>query len=828
MKDINDCHKDFLDYKNVFESIKSHDLTESDTRSKIIDKIFIDILDWNDELINREGYVVEGYYDYLFAIPNFQFIVEAKKNFVEFTLPNQHTHVTAGTIEKANKDVIAQIRKYLFEMGLQYAVVTNGHQFIIGKFANTDGTDWRKNKCLIFNGFDDIDSRFVDFYNILSKSSVIENFGFKLFLEEFVQNKGRTILSSLPSKDSELIRNSLSAELTPIIDRLFGELYDIDDAINKELIKECFIENKEIKKNKSDIEKLFADVPPKIEKVIKARNTESIASQIINEIQDDDLKLASTPPHPIIIVGSKGAGKTTFINYLFKNEIETETDLSKSHPYIYLDFRQYAGVKKTFEQTVFNDLLEQIYEKYSNLNLCSNTSLLSIYHKEIDRNNKSIWQFDKENNHENYQSKLSLFLEEKLRNSETHFLKLSEHLIKGRRIRLCIVIDNADQFEINIQKSVFLFAQSLNKKGNVTIIISLREGYYYKWRYLPPFDAFPCNVYHITAPPYKEVLQKRIDYVLKQIEIKGKTKGIVSQNKTFIISNDSVRKFLLSLQTSLFGSNNSDMLQFLEETTYPNIREGLEIFKQFLISGHTEVHQYVLRQETSPDAIQPIPYWEFIKAIGLSNKKYYNHNISIINNLFYPSEGSGNHFLKIKILRFLDNKLITGGLSEKYFNVGELINKFEDTGYVLKIVKNELAELCQYRLVETENQLSDVDDLPNISLDESICISMKGHHYINTLINNFSYIEMALEDTPIFNDVAFAKIRSSFPLSDDYGKRNIYNRVAVVEDFLAYLQQEEKTETLESEIFGKGIISQIKYGANKDISRIKKKFSIEP
>ena len=87
---------------------------------------------------------------------------------------------------------------------------------------------------------------------------------------------------------------------------------------------------------------------------------------------------------------------------------------------------------------------------------------------------------------------------------------------------------------------------------------------------------------------------------------------------------------------------------------------------------------------------------------------------------------------------------------------------------------------------------------------------------------------MALEDTPIFNDVAFAKIRSSFPLSDDYGKRNIYNRVAVVEDFLAYLQQEEKTETLESEIFGKGIISQIKYGANKDISRIKKKFSIEP
>ena len=825
MKDVNDSHKDFLEYRSLFEQLKKTNLTESDTRSKIIDKIFIDVLNWSEELINREGYVIEGYYDYLFTIPNFQFIVEAKKTFIDFILPNKNTSVTIGTIEKSNKEVISQIRKYLYEMGLQYAVVTNGHQFIIGKFSNTDGTDWRKNKCLIFNGFDDIDTRFIEFYNVLSKCSNTENIGFKVYLEEFVQYKGKTILSTLPLKEAELIRNSLSAELTPIINRLFGELYDIDEVINTELIKECFIENNEIKKNKSEIERLFDDTPPKVENIVKARNTESIASQIKEEIKDDDLKLSSTPPQPIIIVGSKGAGKTTFINYLFKYDIDSEKDFSKNHPYVYLDFRHYSGTKKSFENSIFDDLLEQIYEKYSVLNLNSNTSLHSIYHKEIDRNNKSIWQYDKENNNQSYQSKLDDFIAEKLQDSENHFFKLSEHLIKGRRIRLCIVIDNADQFEIEIQKNVFLFAQSLNRKGNVTIILSLREGYYYKWRYLPPFDAFPCNVYHITAPPYKEVLQKRIDYVLNKIEVKGKTKGIVSNNKTFIIQNDSVRKFLLSLRTSLFGSNNSEMLQFLEETTYPNIREGLEIFKQFLISGHTEVHQYVLRQESNPNAIQPIPYWEFIKAISLNNKKYYNHNISIINNIFCPIEGSRNHFLKIKILNFLDNKLIIGGISEKYFNVGELINSFENTGYISKIVRNELNELCKYRLVESENQLSDVEDTTILTMDDSVCISMKGHHYINTLINNFTYIEMVLEDTPIFNEEDFYKLKTDFPLSDDLGKRDIYARITVVEEFLNYLEKEEKSETLESKIFGKSIVSKIKYGVNKDIFRIRKKYN---
>lgn len=819
MKDINDCHKDFLVYKESFNSLKKDPLSESDTRSKIIDKLFMEVLDWDEKFIKREGYVVEGYYDYLFGVPGFQFIVEAKKNLIDFVIPTNHKTVTIGTFEKSNKDVISQIRKYLFEIGLQYAVITNGHQFVIGKFSNSDGSDWRHNKCLIFNGLNDIDDRFISFYNILSKNSISENSGFRTHLEESIQRGGKTILSTLPAKDSELVRNPLSSELTPLINQLFGELYDIDDSINKKLIKECFIENKEIKKNRSEIEKLFADTPPPIDKVVKARNTQSIVDQITGEILDDDLKFNTNPPNPIVIVGSKGAGKTTFINYLF-NEAE---DTYKSHPYVYIDFRKYTGIKDTFEKAIYIDILEQVYDKYNQIELSTHTALCSIYNKEIRRNNEGVWKYDLENHTDIYQSKLNSFLEEKLKDSENHFFKLSEYLIKNRRTRLCIVIDNADQFDSDVQKNVFLFSQSLNKKGNVTIIISLREGYYYKWRYLPPFDAFPSNVYHVTAPPYKEVLEKRISYALGQIELEGKSRGAIGDNKTIILSNDSVRKFLLSLESTLFGKENSELLSFIQETTYPNIREGLEIFKQFLISGHTEVHEYILRQEANPTGTKIIPYWEFIKAVGLSNKKYYNHNISIINNLFYPAEGSKNHFLKIKILKMLDNKLIAEGNSERYYNVEELIKLFVNTGYIYKYVKKEIEELCKYRLLETDEQLSDVEDFGEIKSDDSICISMKGHHYINTLMNNFSYIEMTLEDTPIYDEEYFSQMKSIFPFSDESGKRNLKGRVVVVEKFIEYLDSEEKLETIESELLAKGIVSGIRWGCRRDINRINRK-----
>lgn len=821
MKDINNCHKDLLEFIADFVKYREEDLTESDTRSKIIDKLFTEVLDWDENSIDREGYVVDGYYDYLFSIAGFQFIVEAKRNFVDFVIPNNHKSVTVGTFAKGNKDVIDQVRRYLFEKGLQYAVITNGHQFIIGKFSNIDGSDWKHNKCLIFNGHEDILERFIFFYNILSKNSNIENSGFKIFLEEATQREGRTILSTIPSSDSELIRNSISSELTPIIDRLFGELYNIDEEVNKTLIEECFIENKEIKKNRSDIEKLFADTPPSIESIVKARNTESIVSQIKDEFNSDNIKFNVTPPNPIIIVGSKGAGKTTFINYLFSKKFELEAN----HPHIYIDFRNYSGTQDNFENLIYNDIMEQVYNQYEYLDLCSHKSLCSIYHKQIKRNQKGIWKYDFENNVSNYESKLSVFLEDRLKDSQSHFFKLSEHLISGRRIRLCIVIDNADQFDSETQKTVFLFAQSLNKKGKNSIIIALREGYYYKWRQLPPFDAFPSNVYHITAPPYKEVLQKRINYALDQMPLEGTSKGVAGDNTVLQITNDSVRRFLLSLKTCLFGNENSEMLAFIQETTYPNIREGLEIFKSFLVSGHTEVHQYIVRQEADPNSTTIIPYWEFVKAVGLNNKKYYNHNISIINNIFYPVEGSINHFIKIKILRFLDKRLLLDGNSEKYINVEELINLFVEVGYQSKYIRLEIEELCRFRLIETDEQISDVNIMVHVKSEDSICISMKGHHYINTLINNLSYIEMILEDTPIFSNEYFSEIKNTFPCSDENGKRNLKKRVTVAEKFIEYLEEEEKNETHESQALTAKVVPNIIAGCNKDISRIKRKIS---
>lgn len=817
---IDQAKHNFLKFKENYEFFKADDLTESDTRSKLLDALLVQVLGWEERDIKREGYTKEGYYDYLLSVPNFKFVVEAKKQFNMFKLPTKHRVVTFGTIQKENSDVLSQIRGYLFEIGLQYGVITNGTQIIIGKLITSDGTPWVSNKCLIFSGLDDIESRFVEFYNCLSKIAVVENIGFDFLKEEIV--KGQTVTSNIANKDSELIRNSLSSGLTPIINDLFGEIYKYDLLDDKTLIEKCFVENEEIKKNKSEIEKLFADKPPVLAEVIPIRNTKNLASSIKSEIGGDIVSLKTiSPPKPIIIVGSKGAGKTTFINYLFK--VSFDVEFLKKKPYIHIDFRSYTEEDLTnIDYKVLRDSLNYLYDSYPEYELYSNKVLKRIYINEIKQKDASTWAYNKSNDEKSYNQQLDSFLEANQADFENHFIKLSEYMIRERSLRLCVIIDNADQFDMDIQRKAFLFAQSINRRAKCAVVISLREGYYYTWRNKPPFDAFASNVYHVTAPPYRDVLQKRIDYALENFKLSGRTVGSIDSGLRIDLGNNALRDFLMSVNKSLFGKENSEMLEFLEETTYPNIREGLEIFKLFLLSGHTNVDQYVLRQRTDTESQNPVPIWEFIKAVALENKKYYNHIFSRIPNLFYPVEGNRSHFLKIKILYYLKSQLDKLGYKEKFTAVQEIVDDFSAANYKTGIILDELKKLLEYGLIESEDLTSDRDTMTNISLEKSLSISLKGNYYINTLLPSFAYFDLVVQDTPIFLEESYTKIKSAFPLSQENGKRDITKRRQTVMFFIEYLKNREERETVDNDKVPTNIMLDImSNGLEQEIGRLR-------
>lgn len=822
----------FEEFKKDFESLKSLDISESDTRSKLIDRMLISVLGWDEKDIIREGRVDKGYFDYKVSIAGLTFIIEAKRQFAEFTLPNDtRRKCKLDTVYQENKEVFKQIRDYLSDCGCDVGIITNGKQYIIAKFINTNGISWKQNKCIVYRSLQEIEENFVEFWNTLSKESIILNKGIKQ-LYDIEESFYKTILSSISEKDNEIVRNDLSAKIAPLIDKALGDIYSAnEDEDDTEFIKKCYVENKEVIKNKRELHGLFCDNPPELEEVSKARNIDSIGKQIDNEIGKYPSEKATSPtPKPIIVIGSRGAGKTTFLKFLLNNNLPETNSLNT--PYLFVNMmKYYAGNDVIDFNLIYDDLLQQFDEKYPSFKINSLKVLKRIYVTEISRNNIGIWKYYLENEETEYNKKLSDFLNQKTTNKQEHFKALNLYLTREIHKRILIVFDNADQLSDQIQEQVYLNACALNKQAKFGVIISLREGYYYNWRNRPPFNAFDSNAFHIAAPNYGEVLQKRLNYIIEKVKFSKSNilEGCIG-DKNFKLSENEIEEFFVGVNSSLFGTENAPILDFITQMSFPNVREGLRLFKTFLVSGYTDVSEYILRVVYNQgNHTITIPIHEFVKTIGLENKVYYNHTSSQIKNLFYPISPNSDCFIKYYILRALDERLSFEGNINKFKYYSELVGEFNEYGYKKEIVNQEVEELLKENLVETDKKLSDISWNKLPEEDFSITITARGHYYINNLINSFYYFELVLQDTPIANREQFEKIKEEFPIPERNGKKDMKVRYKIVKSFVDYLrscEEKAKTSNLQNK-YGSLVKNILVNGLQKDMERISNKYGCE-
>lgn len=815
MTEYDKSYQELLNFEKKYLEFKKLDLSETDTRSKILDALLTDVLGWSEFDIEREGWVRVGFFDYELKTSNFNFVIEAKKNFIEFSLPPKGNEVKLKTIYKGNKDVIDQIRQYVFERGLAYGVITNGTQFIIGKFSNTQGKDWKEEKCIFFKDFEDIKTNFFKFYDLLSRGTVSKYGKIKIVKSS---NVAKTIVKDhkLKRKNFELIRNQISQHLIPIINQIFEEIYNTETLIGKKILEKCYVENKDVKKYNSELGFIFEDTPPTFDtRINPVQNTENTQKQIKEQIFNS----VNILPDPIILIGTAGAGKTTFIKYF--TEVLLTKKNKKNRPLVYLDFRLYTSQVIRDTKFIYLEIINQLENNYPELNLTKINILKTIYKKDIDKKKLGTWSYFV-NDTDQLNKAISEYIENLQKDSINHLKAITEYLLYKCNKRICVLFDNADQLNETDQKEVFLLGNGINRNLKSITIISLREGYFYKWKNKPPFNAYQSIVYHITAPPYRKVLEKRISYVMEHFDFNALT--LNAENKIIKFEKGSLEHLFQTLYKTLFNSKNSEVLEFLEETSYPNTRQGLENFKSFLLSGHSKISEYMSFEYGYGAGI---PIWEFFKSIALDSNYYYESNKSKVYNLFYPSKNNTNHFTKLRLLNYLFSKLNSSSKKVDYYKVSEISSEFLKAGYSIDIIEEEIQELFNFKLVSTSEYSEDVEEEIIIESDSMISITSVGVYYLKSIVNRMHYIDLVLQDTPIYDNDFFNEISELFPDSDEYGNRNLEQRKNTLLKFLEYLQtEEEKDKKFGSNFTDKiimfDILEYIRINIKKDIERIEK------
>ena len=124
-------------------------LSESDTRSKLIDPVFKDILGWHEAEIRREKPIDSGFIDYVLGSDYSYLLIEAKRSKPRFNLndPGRHRRLKLdGPHLLGNKKIkpcVEQAQSYAADIGVQFCLVTNGSQIILFR-PYVPGRPWRR------------------------------------------------------------------------------------------------------------------------------------------------------------------------------------------------------------------------------------------------------------------------------------------------------------------------------------------------------------------------------------------------------------------------------------------------------------------------------------------------------------------------------------------------------------------------------------------------------------------------------------------------------------------------------------------------------------
>ncbi len=769
-------------------------LSETDTRCKIVDFLFKDILSYDEGNICREEHYrkeINNYYiDYIFETDSNKFLVEAKKSGRYFNIPiKTKKGKMSGVLssDKSTKEALEQAYKYCLDKNINVGCISNGLQIIVFLCNSVD----KKYNSYVFNGIDDIINDFVNFYNIFSPYSngefilnkILKNDNNDIRSFPQIQKKVSNILYNF---DQKINRNPIDVFIQPMLDTFFSDLVSNN---NIKYLDECYCTQDNIDKYNRQLRNIFADRIPHVNIPVQdsgyfQKDFESRK----NKLEKDPL---ITKQEVMLVIGGVGSGKTTFLYRFFHYILpkESKEDLI----WIHIDFIKESREDIDVKNYVYNECLKQLREKYQHLNFDDYEVLKMIYKDEIDRLKNGALKPLFQNDRNKFEEKISELLYEKIKNE----YQFAEDILKFYSTdplyyrNICITLDNADQKSEEFQIKCITAAYDISNKINSLVVLSMRESSYWKLRNVKPLDAYRGNAYHISTPSISTALGKRIDVASKHL-----SKEVMELEQNGGRYKIEMKKFLEILRQSIFMPSKSipgsrSVAELFDHMAANNFRFAMEMLETFLTSGHTNTEEYIKMYLTNGQYI--IPYHAFVRSISLGDFKYYHSDKSLfINIMEIDNDGFYSHFTKLRVLKYLSERITVSSLAGAGFL--EIEATFNDFKYIFNNIdsfKQTLNILLSKRLIATENGYID-----NCYNSKYIKISSAGYYYLNYLINEFSYLERLCEDTSVSSNEYFKALEEITLKIENMSKSNnqMKLRVERVNIFLEYLKQEEQKE----------------------------------
>lgn len=740
-------------FSSVMADVASYGDTihsEEDTRLKVITPVLHRVLGWPLSETSTEEPSGGGFIDYKFSIKGRgRLIVEAKRDSRDLGLSHRaaaRPFRLNGPVfsAQAAKEGIAQAIRYCGQKNTELACVTNGREWMVLRGSRLgDGLDTMDGMAFVFPTLESIQQHFATFYDLLSHNGAAD-FKYRAFFQEAegIVIRPRAFHRAVrdPRSKRLLRANRLGTDLNRVMSSFFQRLSGDNDP---NLLAECFVITRESDKADATLARISEDLVG----TIRGLDTES-GEQLTELIE----RIRQTQRHEfVLLVGTKGAGKSTFIDRFFRHVLPKE--ISQHCVVARVNVAESEGNEANIINWLNRALLTEIERTVFGQNGPSFEDLQGMFFDDYKRLSNGAWKPVYDSNRDLFRQQFGNRIEE-LRTNQPHeyILGIVRQIVNSRKKVPCLIFDNADHFTIEFQERVFQYARSIYEAVLCMVIMPITDRTSWQLSREGALRSFENHSLFLPTPDPRRVLDRRIKYLESQLDAERRQPGRdYFVNRGIHVSIDNLAAFSSALQSVFLSS--SIVSRWIGNLANQDIRRCLEIAQSIIASPHLEISELVETYVTGTD--MRIPPYKVQRALIQGDYNIYPNEINkYVRNTYALVDGvEASPLMTVRILQLLRDVRRSESESEyedRFISVDQIVQYFQAMQVESAITIKFLGKMLDFGLCQSyDPTVTTIEDASKLE------ITLAGVQHLNWSRFDQDYNLAMLEVTPILDERAY-------------------------------------------------------------------------
>jgi hypothetical protein len=539
------------------------------------------------------------------------------------------------------------------------------------------------------------------------------------------------------------------------------------------MLEECFVETKESKAAEQRLLRLSEDLVGHIRPL--DTRTGGQLSEILEHAKKTKLNQF------ILIVGTKGAGKSTFIQRFF--DLKLPSELRGVCVPISVNLADSDGDDLRIVEWLRLTILEKAEHALGGGTPTWDEIIGHMFFSEYRRWSSGSMKHLYERDKQEFKIQFGKHIEKVRAENPLEYIRgLLRNLVLGRKQLPCLIFDNADHFSIEFQEKVFQFARSIFEQELCVVIMPITDKTSWQLSRQGALQSFENEALLLPTPSARQVVEKRIAFVLKKLrEDQPKEKESYFFGKGIRVDFSDLLKFITALEEVFLNSDKTGYL--LGCLSNHDIRQVLVLSRDLINSPHLGFDEAFKAYITS--SAMAIPNYKIQKAMIRGRYDIYPaESHRFIHNIFdLNAEIRTSPLLAVRILQVAKDAVIRYGETKNtYIEKDDLIAYMCGMGFERRVITLWIDALLKRALLFNYDPTC-VDEQHATQLE----ISPTGEFHLFWGCGGYEYLFAMAETTPVRDEAAFKEMDLAYrgrPYNQFHGVMACFLRYLVTEDQL--------------------------------------------